>query len=208
MFRQSSHSSDQPPSTQRARNKADCGCTPEGRAQHLSPPENQAVSNLYGDYRDELSRALRASYGNGPPDPDDIAQDAFHKVLARGDLASIDNLKAFLWRTARNLVINAKRQADVRSRYDYEIENLVFASKGYDSSPETVIEAREQLAIINETLKTMPPTRSRAFILHRFDGLTAAEVGRKLGISRPAASKHIARAAADLSAAIDASSKI
>ena len=141
---------------------------------------------------------LRKAFGDGPPDPDDISQLAFQKVIERGDIASIENLRAFLWRTARNLVLNEKRREDVRSRHDYEIEQLFFATEGDASSAERVISAREQLSLVNALLEKMPENRRRAFYLHRVEGLTVAEVGRRLGISRTGAAKHIARAISDI----------
>ncbi|MEM1103733.1 MAG: sigma-70 family RNA polymerase sigma factor, partial [Pseudomonadota bacterium] len=160
------------------------------------------LAELYRDYAAPLSGLLRRAFGDGPPDPDDIAQEAFRKVIERGDLASIKNLKSFLWRTARNLVLNEKNREATRSRHDYEVEQLYFAVDGYGSTPETVISAREQVALINAALGRMPPKRRRAFVLHRVEGLTISAVGERLGVSRSAASKHISKAIADIDAAL------
>ena len=165
------------------------------------PPE---LAKLYRDYAGQLSLTLRRMFGDGPPDPDDIAQAAFERLIARGDLSSISNLKAFVWRTARNLFLNEKDRETTRSRHDYEIEHLFFPMRGYDSTPETVISAREQINAVNAVLRTMPEMRRRAFMLHRVDGLSIADVGRRLGISRPAASRHVSRAIADIDAAFAA----
>ena len=141
-------------------------------------------------------------FGDGPPDPDDVAQEAFRRLIERDDLSSIKNLKAFVWRSARNIFLSGKNRESMRSRHDYEVEQLYFAIKGYDSTAETVIGAKEQLKKIDEVLANMPRMRRRAFVLHRMEGFTIAEVGRQLGISRPGASKHITRAVADIEAAV------
>ncbi|MEM6913689.1 MAG: sigma factor-like helix-turn-helix DNA-binding protein, partial [Pseudomonadota bacterium] len=62
----------------------------------------------------------------------------------------------------------------------------------------SIIEAKEQLRAVNEQMLKMPEKRRRALMLHRVDGLSITEVGRRLGISRSTAAQHIARAAADL----------
>ena len=165
-----------------------------------APKESENVATLYKAYSRQLSAALRKMFGDGPPDPDDIAQLAFQKIIERGDVSSIHNLKAFIWRTARNLVLKEKRAEDVRSRYDFEIEQLFFPLKGDDSTPERVLSAREQLKAINRVLRRMPEKRRRALILHRMDGLSVAAVARRLGISRTAAAKHVARGAAEIDA--------
>ena len=162
------------------------------------PQERDGIRAFYRDHADRLSATLRKIYGDGPPDPDDICQQAFQKLIERGDLGSIVNLKAFVWRTARNLVLKAKRADDVRARYDYEVEQIYFPLKGDDSTPERVIVARDQLKAINALLLAMPEKRRRAVILHRVDGLSVAEVGRRLGISRSTAAQHVARGVADL----------
>ena len=165
------------------------------------PPASEKpgmVEALYNDYADRLSASLRKIYGSGPPDPEDVSQQAFQKLMERGDLGSIDNLKAFIWRTARNIVLAAKRSQGVRSRYDFEIEQLYFPLKDDESTPERIIVVREQLKAISAVLRTMPDKRRRAVILHRIDGLSVAEVGRRLGISRQNAAKHLAKGIADL----------
>lgn len=156
------------------------------------------IVKLYHSHAVQLAASVRKTYGDGPPDPEDVTQQAFQQLMERGDLETIDNLKAFLWRTARNIVLGVKRSQNVRSRYDFEVEQLYFPLKGDESTPERIIVAREQLRAINEVLRRMPSKRRRAVILHRVEGLSVAEVGRVLGISRQNAAKHLAKGVADL----------
>ncbi|MEM9054458.1 MAG: RNA polymerase sigma factor [Pseudomonadota bacterium] len=153
---------------------------------------------LYRTHAKDLSSSLRKAFGDGPPDPDDIAQQAFQKLIERERLSDIRNLKGFLWRTARNLVLNAKRSRSTRAKYDFEIEQLYFPSRGGNSSPEAVLSAKEELRAINAALRAMPEKRRRAFILHRVEGLSVSEVARRLRISRSPADRHIMRAAEDI----------
>lgn len=159
------------------------------------PPE---IADLFESYRPSLAGTLRRLYGDGPPDPDDVAQQAFHKLIERGDFDTILNLRAFIWRTAKNIIFAAKRSRVVRSRYDYEVEQFYFPLKTDVSTPESIIQAKEQLEAINQCLSKMPLKRRRAFMLHRVEGLSIAETGRRLGISRTTAAQHISRAATDL----------
>ncbi|MEM9375170.1 MAG: sigma-70 family RNA polymerase sigma factor [Pseudomonadota bacterium] len=162
------------------------------------------LSELYRAHSDELRAYLTRQFGNGPPDPDDMVQQAFQKLLERGDHKSIKNLRAFLWRTARNLTLNSKRNNQNRSQYDFEIEHLYFANKGNGSSPARVLEVKEQLRIISETLINMPEKRRTAFVLHRIDGLTVSAIARRYGNTHAAIIKHIARAASDIDGALEA----
>ena len=163
---------------------------------------NSEIEALYDEYADQLSSTIRRMFGDGPPDPDDVAQQAFQKLIERGNIETISNLRAFVWRTARNIVLSTKRSATTRARYDYEVEQIYFPLKGDESTPERIILVREQLDTINEALRKMPEKRRRAIVLHRIEGLSVAEVGRRLGMSRQNAAKQLSKGMADLSVAL------
>ncbi|MEL7044947.1 MAG: sigma-70 family RNA polymerase sigma factor [Pseudomonadota bacterium] len=167
----------------------------------VPPPEatsTDGIAEIYHRTVGPLAAMLRRHLGKGPPDPDDIAQQAYQKLMERPSLDDISNVDAFLWRTARNLVYNERRVEAVRSRYDYELEQIFFPLGGADPGPERVVKAEAQLKVVRETLLAMPERRRRIFLLHRVDGLSMAAAGRELGVSESAARKHIARAMADL----------
>lgn len=157
---------------------------------------------LYREYAPALAAKLRQAFGNGPPDPDDLTQIAFQKLIERGDISDISSVKGFLWATARNLLFNDKRDQGARSRYDFEIENLYFPNRGADATQESVLEAKEELKAINEAFGNMPEKRRLAFILHRIDGLPITEVARRLRIARSPARRHILRAMEDIHVAL------
>ncbi|MEM9168038.1 MAG: sigma-70 family RNA polymerase sigma factor [Pseudomonadota bacterium] len=186
---------------------ADAGAPPQAEAPAIGAPaiddhggaaDRNRVTALYSDYAAQLSATLRSIYGDGPPDPDDVAQQAFQNVMERGDIGSVKNLKAFVWRTARNLIFKAHRTRETRARYDYEIDQLFFPLRTDELTPERIIVAREQLQAINRALLEMPPKRRRAFLLHRLHGLTVSDVARRLGVSRSTADEHIVRAATEI----------
>ena len=110
------------------------------------------IESLYGEYVTPLAESLRSHFGDGPPDPDDIAQQAFERLIQRDRLDDIGSPRAYLWRTARNLIYNDKRAQQVRTRYDYEVEALYFPMQGDDQSPERVLLARQQLEAINRCM--------------------------------------------------------
>ena len=157
--------------------------------------DHDDITALYRDHSRELIASLRKAFGAGPPDPEDVAQQAFQKLIEREDRSDIRDLKAFLWRTARNTFLKAVSKAGVRSRHDFEVEQLFFPARGDDSTPERILEVKEELQAINEVLRQMPQKRRHAFLLHKVEGLSVAAVARQLGISRTPAQKHITRAA-------------
>lgn len=165
------------------------------------------LTSFYNEYLETLVAGLRKQFGGGPPEPEDIAQQAFQKLVERDDLSKIKNLQAFIWRIARNMILDHKRAQDVRSRYDFEVEKLYFPLKNDVSTPEDVLLVQEQLNIVKKIVDELPERRRQALLLNRIEGLSVTEVGKQLGISRPSAAAHIAKAMAKLSMAfIDSSS--
>lgn len=175
---------------------------PNTRHQGSSTDHQSDIDELYQNYSSELSAYLRKTFGDGPPDPDDIAQEAFSRLLQQESLERVKNLKAFLWRTARNLVLTDKRNTATRSKYDFEIEHLFFAARGADDGPERVLEVNEQLDIVRKVLKKTTPRHRRAFLWHRVEGLSFTDIGRRLGVNRRAAARYVVGVAVDLEAAL------
>lgn len=166
------------------------------------PLSGQRLTALYQQCFEELIAYLRKVFGEGPPEPNDVAQLAFERLSRHEDLSKVKNLKAFLWRTARNLVLTERRNAETRSKYEYEVEQLYFVNRGNENTPERVLEVKQQLETINLALREMPERRRQALIWNRIDGLNVAAVARRLGITRAGAAKHIARAALDIDTAL------
>ncbi|MEM1020996.1 MAG: sigma-70 family RNA polymerase sigma factor [Pseudomonadota bacterium] len=164
----------------------------------------KTIRTLYEQHSPVLIAALRKDFGDGPPDPEDIAHQAFQKIIERAKLSEISDVPGFLWRTARNLVLTDKRAQSVRSRHAYVVEQLFFPQEGSVSTPETVFNAKQQLDLINAVLLAMPNTRRRIFMMHRVEGLKVADIARRLRMSRPGAAKHLARAVADIDEALKA----
>ncbi|MEM7098400.1 MAG: sigma-70 family RNA polymerase sigma factor [Pseudomonadota bacterium] len=166
------------------------------KAQHA--PKRAALADLYANHAPVVSASIRRRFGDGPPDPDDITQLAFQKLLERNRPDEILNPQAFLLSTAKNLVLTEKRNQGVRTRYEPDVEEKFFTDRGDSLDPQRVVIAKEQLRLINQALDQMPRKRRRAFLLHRVEGLTVSEVGRRLDISRSAAQKHLVKAFAQI----------
>ena len=153
-------------------------------AHEVSKPELGRLPSLETTYVDlvpKLKAALLKSFGPGPPDPDDVIQQAFQNLMERSDREEINNVHAFLWRTARNIVLGFKRRNSAHAKYDFEIEQIFFPQRGENSPPESILIAKEELETINRALQHMPVKRRRAFILNKVEGLSVSEVARRLG---------------------------
>lgn len=155
---------------------------------------NQLIDQTYRSYIRELIAGIHRRFGPGPPDPEDVAHEAFRRVYEREDFNQIANLRGLLWRISRNLIIDAKRFEHRRSQYDFEVEQIFFPLRGCHSTPENVSLAKEQLKALNSLLRDMPEKRRLALLARRLDDMTLKEIGQRLNISRTAVAKHISKA--------------
>ena len=175
---------------------------PQG-CEQTAHAERSRFKTFYARYFPKLVADLRSAYGAGPPEPEDVAQRAFANLNKRGDLASIRDLEGFVWMTSRNIIYSEKRAETVRSRNKDEVQSVFFGAACYELTPERVFMAKEQLSLIMEALAAMPARRRRIFMLNRLHGLNPAEIARRIGVSRPAVVKHIAKATETIHASLE-----
>ncbi|MEM6909361.1 MAG: RNA polymerase sigma factor [Pseudomonadota bacterium] len=153
---------------------------------------------LYRSYFGPLLRGLRSLYGDGPPDPADIAQEAFARLAARGRLDEIGDLEGFVWISARNLMITRTKSRVMRDTNRREVCTRIYGEESDTFDPERVLIASDELDRIMEVVAEMPKRRREIFLLNRVHGLTPKAAGERLGVSRSAAVKHIAKAMAQI----------
>ncbi|MEM1434815.1 MAG: RNA polymerase sigma factor [Pseudomonadota bacterium] len=173
-----------------------------GGSQTPAPAVPPDVASLYSEYAAELEASLRRIFGGGPPEPADVVQEAFQRLLARGDLSSIGNVRAFIWQIARNLILKDRQTTGKRSKRQLDVQHALYPGEGDDLTLERIIISKQEVAFVTAFLRSMPAKRRRALILHRLEGVPIAEVARRLGMSPTAARKHLVRGAAELNAAL------
>lgn len=160
------------------------------------------IANLYHDVFSEIVGVLTSTYGSGPPDPEDVAQRAFANLSARDDLEEIEDVKNYVWVAARNLMLTEIRALRVRSKYAGRLTQDSFIEECDEIDAERVFMAREELEIVSQVIASMPERRRDIFLAKRVDGLSAEAAGRKYGVSRSSAIRHIAIATEQLTKAL------
>lgn len=155
------------------------------------------LARLYDAHWKGLCRYVLATFGAGPPDPEDVAHEAFVKFAALEDSSDIRNPKAYLYAAARNFVIDSKRRERRHVGYARELESAGDAQILSELSPERVSLDRERFSLFAAALENLPAQRRRIILLNRFEGLSCEEIGRRFGMSGPAVQKQIERALAE-----------
>lgn len=172
----------------------------------LSRERRQQLSELYRSHWKGLCSYLRAQFGAGPPEPEDVAQSAFVK-FASADPRHIENPQAFLYATARHLVIDHHRHAQRGQRYERELEGAATENSLYELTPENVLLQTERFHILEQALARMPLKQRRLVLLNRFEGLSYGEIGERFGMSAENVRKHIERTLAECMRKLDAAQR-
>jgi RNA polymerase sigma factor (sigma-70 family) len=150
------------------------------------------------DWRALLARVKIALMHRGcsSADADDLAQEAYLKLICYEIEHTVARPDAFLMRTALNLAIDAYRVQQHRGEpiriEEMTLDELLWA----DPAPtvEATLLAKERLARLAGSLVDVSAQTRRIYLAHRLDGLTYPEIAQRHGLSVSAVEKHIAKA--------------
>jgi RNA polymerase sigma-70 factor (ECF subfamily) len=123
-------------------------------------------------------------------DVTDLRQDIYVQVYQ----AALTNLperpKQFLFATARNLLINRVRHAQVVPIDPVpDLEALSVADN--EPGPDRALIAREELRRLQTAIDHLPPRCREVVVLARIEGYSGREITRRLGISEATVSEHL-----------------
>lgn len=147
----------------------------------------QAVEAYYEELR--VFVLLRA---RSPSLADDVLQETWLRASTSG-AAMPENPRAYLYRMVGNLLVDHVRKHGSEAHASAEVE-LAERLPSPDPTPDAVVGARQELAILAQAVDELPAQCRRVFLLYRGQGLTMRQVALRLGISQKTVEKHIARA--------------
>jgi RNA polymerase sigma-70 factor (ECF subfamily) len=152
-----------------------------GRA--LSRERRGFLDDIYQDYWPELCRYINKTFGAGPPDPEDIVQQAFVNFAMHENSHGIANPRAYLYRTARNIAVDHERRVQRHNR----LQRLACPAPDEeftdDFDPERVLMGRGELKILEAAINSLSDRDRTFFLLNRLEGLSFAEIARRTGMS-------------------------
>lgn len=130
----------------------------------------------------------------------DITHDIFVKVWLKRDVVSkVDNLSSYLFRMARNAVMDKFESDTIRMRY--AARQILFQEE-FRPYVEEKVNVDELQMLVFKTVSQMPEQRRNIFTLSRYKGLTNAEIAERFGINVRTVENHITNALADIRLAI------
>ena len=135
-------------------------------------------------------------------DAEDLAQQTFERLLRRTRGKPAELSRGFVFRVARNLLIDRARRT-AACPYQLNDERELESRAASTVTPVDSLEASERLAAVRATIAALPPRSREVFILNRFEGMSYARIARQLGIAESTVEKHMIRAIAECRAGLE-----
>lgn len=161
---------------------------------------------MVGDKKKNILESFAASYGEllrhlsrrlgRDVDADDVLQDTFLRLKSIPVETDIKNPRSYLFRMADNLATDHIRGR--RSLERYLSSGELPDSVDDRPSPERVVDYRQRLGRLEQAISELPPRQRQVFLMHKFDGLSHAEIARDLKITKSAVEKLVMKALAHL----------
>lgn len=163
--------------------------------------------NIYERYWLELCRYLRARFGEGPPEPQDVAQQAFAQFAVLPELRAVKNPRAFLYRTAINVAIDHRRSMRRHDRLLRAAQPQGEDDLITDLGPERIVLGRDALSVLESAIVALPERERTFLLLNRLEGLSFAEIGRRVHMSPSGVRFIVEEALASCQAAMNAAER-
>lgn len=162
----------------------------------------RSLADFALEHSEELFRFLFQQTGSSTLS-EDLLQEVWIKASqSKSELPS--NPRAYLFRLARNLVIDNHRRQSVRGQTDGqavaiapngELEETDGPALVCDKPlPDAVAAAREEFAILFDALGELPDLQREVFLLYRVRGMKMREVAEAKGMTVKAAEHLVAQA--------------
>jgi len=127
----------------------------------------------------------------------ELTHDTFIRVMSYQSGGPVRNSRALLYRIAGNLAIDHHRANPIRPECIDDLdENELLATDLHD--PARIACARQTLNRLRMAIDDLPPQCRRAFVLHKFEGHSHAEIAEEFGVTRNAVEKLLIRALVQL----------
>lgn len=155
------------------------------------------VSDLgaaFEEHQDELLGFLRQQV-QCPEQAAELRQEVYLRLQRAEMPGRIGDLRAYLYRIARNLLIDTHRHR--------RVEEALFASSPTDDavassapSPEAAVAGIQELANLRLALAELPQAQRCALLWYRLEGVTLREIAERLGVSESMVSRYVSKALA------------
>jgi len=151
----------------------------------MAEERGRNIASVIGDYSKRLMGFIRKRIAN-EADAEDILQDVFYQLA--GNTQPIEQLTAWLFRVARNRIVDVQRK-----RKPELLDDLYPASNeddmlgwtdllsDLDDTPETAYLRNLFWETLNTALDELPAEQKEVFVLNELEGIPFKEIAAKTG---------------------------
>jgi len=163
------------------------------------PAHAARVAELFREHNRALIAFLQCRL-NSLSDAQEVAQEAYVRMLTLEHPELVDSLRAYLFRIAGNLAVDRLRMRKVRNDMPVEspTEDLHVAP-----IPERHVSAIEQWRELRKALRELPAKTSQAFVMHVIEGRDFSTVAQAMKLSERMVRYHVTNALAYCRARVD-----
>ncbi len=153
----------------------------------MTEERGRNITAIIGDYSKRLLGFIKKRIGN-EADAEDILQDVFYQLA--GNTQPIEQLTAWLFRVARNRIV------DVQRKHKPELLDDVYPSSNeedilgwtdllsdFDDTPETAYLRNLFWETLNNSLDELPADQKQVFVLNELEGVSFKEIAAKTGVT-------------------------
>ncbi|MBU6248630.1 MAG: RNA polymerase sigma factor [Xanthomonadaceae bacterium] len=163
------------------------------------PAHALRVAELFREHNRALVAFLRSRL-DSLADAQEVAQEAYVRLVTLERPETIDSLRAYLFRIATNLAVDRLRQRRVRTGPPVEPEP---AEWHLGPLPERRVDAEDQLHRVAAALRDLPAKTAHAFVAHLIDGREIAAIAHEMRLTERMVRYHVSRALAHCRARLD-----
>lgn len=160
------------------------------------------VATLFREHNRALVAFLQCRLGS-LADAQELAQEAYLRMLVLENSGRIDSPRAFLFRIAANLAVDRLRMRKLRDAPAMDELPEPVPELHLAPVPERQAMASEQWRGLQEALRELPPKTSRAFVLHVIEGRDFDAIAQTMELSARMVRYHVTRALAHCRAQVE-----
>ncbi len=168
------------------------GAGASGAGPSAAEPYSELIDRIYRDHNEALVRFLYAKL-RSVQDAQEVAQEAYVRVLRLDEPEAVKHLQSYLFRTAANLAVDRLRRNRRRPTFQILETNAAEASST-EPQQDAVLEGRQKLSLIKEAVADLPPKCRKAFMLYKFEAWSYAEIALDMALSESMIRKCVIRA--------------
>ena len=153
----------------------------------MAEERGRNIAGIIGNYSKRLLGFIRKRIGNDA-DAEDILQDVFYQLA--GNTQPIEQLTAWLFRVARNRIV------DVQRKHKPELLDDLYPSSNeddmlgwtdllsdLDDTPETSYLRSLFWETLNTALDELPAEQKQVFVLNELEGVSFKEIAEQTGLT-------------------------